>query len=140
VGGNPLALRLVVGQTHIHALGDILDDLRQSSSRRSEALYTYLYRQAWEHLDADAREALLLMPLVAEQGGDLAYLAALSGRAPGKLRSVLETLVTLNLVDRRGSLQESYYTIHSLTRTFLHEQVLRWQDQEIGPPAAAEQR
>jgi hypothetical protein len=33
----------------------------------------------------------------------------------------------LNLVDVRGSFAEHHYSIHGLTRTFLHEQVLRWQ-------------
>jgi hypothetical protein len=36
-------------------------------------------------------------------------------------------LVRLNLVDVRGDLQQRRYSIHNLTRTFLHEQVLRWQ-------------
>ena len=125
-GGNPLALRLVVGQAHVHALGDVVDDLQRGRGQRSEALYTYIYRRAWENLDQATRAVLLLMPLVAEQGTDLAYLASMSGRETSDLRSALEELVALSLVDRRGGLQESRYTIHSLTRTFLHEQVLRW--------------
>jgi hypothetical protein len=35
-------------------------------------------------------------------------------------------LVLLNLVDARGGLHERRYTIHSLTRTFLQEQVAKW--------------
>jgi DNA-binding MarR family transcriptional regulator len=40
----------------------------------------------------------------------------------------LDMLVKLNLVDVRGDLYQRRYTIHNLTRTFLHEQVLRWQN------------
>ena len=43
-----------------------------------------------------------------------------------ELRTALETLVSFNLVEVRGDLHERRYTIHSLTRAFLHEQVLRW--------------
>ena len=51
VGGNPLALRLVVGQTTVHALPDVLDALRLARGRTVEQLYTFIYRQAWENLD-----------------------------------------------------------------------------------------
>lgn len=115
VGGNPLALRLVVGQTHVHALGDVLDDLTAARGQKIENLYTYIYRRAWENLDEPTRRVFLLMPLVTEDGADMDYLAGMS------------QLVTLSLVDVRGGLQERRYTIHSLTRTFLQEQVLAWQ-------------
>ena len=38
----------------------------------------------------------------------------------------LDDLVKVNLVDARGDLYQRRYSIHALTRTFLHEQVLRW--------------
>ena len=69
---------------------------------------------------------LVMMPLVTENGGALDYLANMSGLEPGDLRHVLERLVTLNLVDRRGDLREYRYTIHGLTRAFLQQQVVRW--------------
>ena len=126
VGGNPLALRLVAGQMHIHALKAVLDDLRTAQSRKVEGLFTYIYRRAWDNIDESARKVLLLMPLISEQGSDLHFLAGMSGIGHGPLRDALELLVTLNLVDRRGGIDDSRYTIHSLTRTFLHHQVLRW--------------
>lgn len=126
VGGNPLALRLVVGQTHIHALGTVLDDLRAARGATVNTLYTYIFKRAWENLDEAGREILLLMPLVNGEGADLNYLAAACGQDPAALRQGLERLVTLNLVDRRGDLHSVRYTTHSLTRTFLHEQVLHW--------------
>ena len=45
---------------------------------------------------------------------------------PAELQNALDTLINLNLVDRRGDLDEVSYTIHSLTRTFLLEQVIKW--------------
>ena len=126
VGGNPLALRLIVGQTHIHALGDVLDDLSAARGEKIEHLYTYIFRHAWDNLDEATRKVLLLMPLVTEEGADLDFLTSMGQVDKDQLRHGLDRLVTLNLVDSRGGLHERRYTIHSLTRTFLQEQVLRW--------------
>ena len=126
VGGNPLALRLIVGQTHIHALGDVLADLASARGKKFESLYTYIYRRAWDNLEEEARKVLLLMPLVTEDGADLDFLAKMGGVDKDDLRQGLDHLVTLNLVDSRGGLHQRRYTIHSLTRTFLQDQVLRW--------------
>jgi len=127
VGGNPLALRLVIGQMHVHGLNVVLTDLTSARGVKAENFYTYIYRRAWDYLDETARNALLVMPMVTEEGGTLAYLSAVSGIDAHALNIALEQLVMLNLVDSRGNLHERYYTIHHLTRTFLHEQVAKWQ-------------
>ncbi len=127
VGGNPLALRLVVGQTYRHALDTVLEDLRMARGRSVAQLYTYIYRRSWDALNEDEQELFLSMPLVPEEGAGLAFLAVASGLSMTPLHDALETLLSLNLVDHRSGLHESRYTIHSLTRTFLLEQVIQWQ-------------
>lgn len=132
VGGNPLALRLVVGQTHIHGLNRVLSDLHAARGRSVEQLYHYIYWQVWNSLDVLAQQALLLMPLVTEAGGDIEYLTAMAaggGLSAEDVGNALEQLIALNLVDSRGGLHERRYTIHALTNTFLQEQVLRWGDE-----------
>jgi hypothetical protein len=134
VGGNPLALRLVVGQTHIHGLGHVLADLQGARGRSIEQLYHYIYWQVWNSLEELAQQALLLMPLVTEGGGDIEYLTAMAaggGLSAEDVGNALERLVALNLVDSRGGLHERRYTIHALTRTFLQEQVLKWGGEEF---------
>ena len=126
VGGNPLALRLVVGQTHVHPLRVVLEDLTAARGPTVENLYAYLYRRAWDSLDELSRRALLAMPLATGRGADLAYLAEISELDAGDLRAALTRLVDLNLVDSRGDLNERRYAIHALTRSFLMEQVVRW--------------
>lgn len=42
VGGNPLAIRLVVGQLHVHALDTVLADLLEVRADEASALYSYL--------------------------------------------------------------------------------------------------
>ncbi|MCB0228855.1 MAG: hypothetical protein KDG58_13280, partial [Anaerolineae bacterium] len=127
VGGNPLALRLVVGQSHVHSLASVLADLQAARGTPVETLYTFIYRWAWDNLSEAPRRALLAMPLVTERGGSLDFVAQLSGLDPGALSDALAELVTLSLVDSRGSALDRRYTIHNLTRTFLLEQVIRWQ-------------
>jgi hypothetical protein len=70
------------------------------------------------------------MPLIQEEGEDLAYLQAMGktgNLTETELMTSLDCLVARNLIDSRGTLHHRRYTIHSLTRTFLQEQVLRWQ-------------
>lgn len=126
VGGNPLALRLVVGQNHLYGLQSILYDLRQARSSTATNLYTYIYQKAWAKLDPLARRALLIMPLGSPLGDDLDYLAEVGDLERDELRMALNQLVSLNLVDARGGLNDRRYSIHNLTRTFLEEQVARW--------------
>lgn len=127
VGGNPLALRLVVGQTHIYTLASILEHLCNAQGQTAENLYTYIYRRAWDGLDALSQDLLLIMPLVNPSGDDVATIAEVGGLDVNAVRQALNRLVALNLVDVHGAINERRYYIHGLTRTFLHEQVLHWQ-------------
>jgi Cdc6-like AAA superfamily ATPase len=127
VGGNPLALRLVIGLLHRHPLKGILADMLAARGHQIEALYTYIYGQAWQRLGAVEQDVLIAMPLVSEEGGRFEMLAAMCELDDSTLRSALDILVTLNLIEARGDLFERRYTIHNLTRAFLHEQVIRWQ-------------
>jgi len=126
VGGNPLALRLVVGQLHLHPLNAILADLREVHSQPVESLYTYIYQRAWVQLDEATRIVFLTMPLTPEEGSDPAHLADLGEFKDADMQRALSQLVTLNLVDRRQGLHKTRYSIHSLTRLFLDRHVLRW--------------
>lgn len=126
VGGNPLALRLVVGQIHTHSLDSVLEKFRMARGKKSDSLYTYIYREAWDQLDEIARHLLIMMPLVRDHGKSAEYLIKNTKLDPDDLHDALGTLVQLNLVECRGGLNQRLYTIHSLTRTFLQKQVLKW--------------
>jgi LuxR family glucitol operon transcriptional activator len=125
VGGNPLALKLVAGQIRILPLAQVLDNLKQARGKKIEALYTYIYWQAWHALDAVSQQVLLLMPLA--QDGDLAQLAAVSKLDVDQLNEALEHLVSLSLVEVSGGLEELHYRIHRLTESFLLTEVTKWQ-------------
>ncbi len=125
VGGNPLALKLVVGQVTVRALDTVLHDLRQAQGKKIEALYTYIYWQAWHTLDAHEQQVLLTMPLA--QGGTPAQISAMSGLDEQTVSRTLATLVQRSLVQMGETLNDRRYTIHRLTETFLLNEALRWQ-------------
>lgn len=124
-GGNPLALKLIIGQIHILPLSHILENLKQAQGRKTEDLYTYIYWEAWQALDDFSRKVLLVMPLA--QGGTLAQLAMVSELTMVELSQALEHLVTLSLVDTYGDIEQRRYRIHRLTETFLLTEVIKWQ-------------
>jgi hypothetical protein len=125
-GGNPLALKLIIGQVQVRSLSIVLADLNEARGRRVEALYEFIYRQAWDLLDDVARRVLLVMPLVAAPGGKLEQLVGVTGLADDDLYDALDLLIRLSLVTVGGPLDERRYQIHRLTETFLHKQVTKW--------------
>ncbi|MFQ5614318.1 MAG: NB-ARC domain-containing protein [Anaerolineae bacterium] len=125
VGGNPLALKLVMGQMAVLSLSQVLENLRQARGKPIEELYTYIYWQAWHMLDAAGRQTLLVMPLV--QDGSLDQLQVLSQLEIDDLSRTLEQLATLSLVQVSGDLEARRYTIHRLTETFLLNEAIQWQ-------------
>lgn len=125
VGGNPLALKLVVGQIASLPLSQVLDNLREARGKKIEELYNFIYWQAWAALDNDGRQALLSMPLA--QNGAIDQLIAVSELEPDDLAQALEQLVSFSLVDVGGDLEQRRYRIHRLTETFLLNEVIKWQ-------------
>jgi hypothetical protein len=126
-GGNPLAIKLLVGQMHTLSLPRVVDDLRQARGRRIDELYRFIYWRSWQLLSEDARRVLAIMPLVAESGGGLAQIGALSELHEESLAAALTQLVNLCLVNVRGTVEARRYGIHRLTESFLLNEVLKWQ-------------
>lgn len=125
VGGNPLALKLIVGQLSILPLSQVLENLKHARDKNIESLYTYIYWQAWHTLQPASRQALLVMPLV--QDGALDQLLALSRLELHELNQALQQLASLSLIQVGGDLEERRYTIHRLTETFLLTEAIKWQ-------------
>lgn len=126
-GGNPLALKLLVGQMHTLSLPRVVADLRQARGQTVEELYHFLYWRSWSLLSDGARRVLAIMPLVAESGGGLAQIAALSTLDDEAATAALQQLAGLSLVNVGGTLEARRYSIHRLTETFLLNEVLKWQ-------------
>lgn len=126
-GGNPLALKLLLGQMHTLSLPKVVADLRQARGQSADDLYRFVYWSSWNLLNDEARRVLAIMPLVAESGGGLEQIATLSTLADEPLTAALQQLVALSLVNVRGAIADRRYSIHRLTETFLLHEVLKWQ-------------
>ena len=129
-GGNPLATKLVAGQLSTFPLERVLADLRQARGEKTDNLYRFIYRQAWEQLNEDARNVLTLMPLIAEEGGGLPQIEAVSQLPVARVTDALQQLVRFSLVNVRiasGPRAGNRYNIHRLTESFLLEEVVAWQ-------------
>lgn len=125
VGGNPLAIKLVVGQLSVLPLAQVLDNLKQARGQKIGALYSYIYWQTWQMLTHHSRQTLLILPLTQE--ATLEQLLAVSGLELTQLSEALEQLAALSLIQIGGNLAERRYTIHRLTETFLLQEALKWQ-------------
>jgi hypothetical protein len=124
VGGNPLALKLVVGQISVLSLPEVLDSLKQAKGRKDAELYSFIYWQAWNTLDEAGQQVLLMMPLA--QDGTVDQLMALTELERDDLNQALQKLAELSLVQIGGTLQQRRYTIHRLTETFILNEAIEW--------------
>lgn len=128
VGGNPLALKLVVSQLDLLPLSQILKNLVTLPSGRIEELYIHIYWQTWQTLTSQARALLKAMPLVSESGGNPDYLQTLSKLPPAEFWPALQELRKRSLLEVRGTIQEKRYGIHRLTDSFLRTEIINWPD------------
>lgn len=120
VGGNPLALKLIVGQLRFHSLPRVLDRFadRQGQQTREE-LFDYIYREIWETLRDESKATLLALTQAGETGFTFEHLVAVAGLSEAAVDRCLEELILLSLVDLGGSLVERRYRLHRLTEVFL---------------------
>lgn len=120
IGGNPLALKLVVGQLRFHSLSRVLK--RFSTNRhqnKDEGIFDYIYREFWEGLGDSSKTALLALTQAGETGFTFEHLLEVVQLPEEVLEQCLEELVLLSLVDLAGSLKEKRYRLHRLTEAFL---------------------
>ncbi|MEZ4514737.1 MAG: tetratricopeptide repeat protein [Chloroflexota bacterium] len=136
VGGNPLALKLIIGQAHFLPLDHILETVQRAKEAQVDQLYAYIYWQAWQMLDENGRKLFLSLPIV--PNGTFRQLAIASKLHNSSLQQALTSLRALSLVEVGGELDEPRYRLHRLTETFLLHEVVRWQG--VGETAVSDER
>lgn len=123
VGGNPLAILLVVSQMHFLPPHVVLEGVRSGST---EEMYQYIFWNAWSVLAEAAQEVLFVIQRAGDEA-DWAWLAMATGWPAGNLEQALRQLDALSLVQpQRDAEGQPLYTIHRLTSTFLCTEVLGW--------------
>ncbi len=130
VGGNPLALKLVVGLIPDYPLSQILADLSQSRPGPIENLYRHIYLRLWHGLSVEGRALLQAMLLVGEAGAAFEHLQAISQLTEAQLGTAIRDLATRSLLEVRGGISAKRYGIHRLTETFLRTEIVGWPEEE----------
>ena len=121
--GNPLAIKLVVGQVDRRPLAKVLTDL-QTAKGDSVELYTFIYRHSWDMLSDAAQVLLLNMPHLPPAGGDWDDLLAVSDLTESELALAVDELIDLSLLNV-GDQEERRYSIHQLTRHFVLSELVQ---------------
>lgn len=130
-GGNPLAVKLVVGLTAVYPLSRILIDLKEAKTQEVAGLYQRIYWQTWHSLSSHGQALLELMPMAAGIGATPEQLQAMSEFEEHKLWSAISELVNRSLLEVRGNAWERRYTIHRLTESFLYTEIIQWPDNNL---------
>ena len=130
VGGNPLALKLVVGLAAVLPLPQILIDLTQAETREIEQMYRHIYWRVWQSLSEDGQMVLEMMPLAAAIGITPEQMAVMTALPLNRLWPAITELVNRSLLEVRGTTWERRYGIHRLTESFLQTEIIHWPDGE----------
>jgi hypothetical protein len=130
VGGNPLALKLIIGQLRFYSLSRVLARFSAYSggptaghtgghAGGSEGLFDYIFSEIWETLSDSSKESLLGLTHAGASGFTLEHLVTFTGIDEMIAAAALPELVMLSLVEVAGNLTERRYRLHRLTELFL---------------------
>lgn len=130
VGGNPLALKLLVGLLVALPLSVVLEDFSEAKLDDIERMYHYIYWKAWHALDEPTQRLLIGMIQASDYGVTFENIQASSGLSKQTLAAALQALYNRSLVEPRGTIEERRYGIHRLTLSFLQTDIVPWPPQE----------
>ncbi|NJN55055.1 MAG: hypothetical protein HC804_10035, partial [Anaerolineae bacterium] len=119
IGGNPLAIKLVIGQLRFHSLPRVLARITEGQTDSGIGLFDYIYQEAWDSLDNTSQTTLIALTHAGDSGFPLEHLIEVTGLSPSTVERAVEELILLSLVDLRGSLFDRRYSLHRLTEMFL---------------------
>jgi hypothetical protein len=121
VGGNPLALKLIIGQLRFHSLPRVLNRFSKTDKTQNSpaGIFDYIYQGIWDTLRDNSKTALLALTQAGESGFNFEHLVEVTGLSEFSLSQSLEELILLSLVDLSGNLFERRYRLHRLTEVFL---------------------
>ncbi|MEZ4640321.1 MAG: NB-ARC domain-containing protein [Caldilineaceae bacterium] len=122
-GGNPLAIVLLISVMTVLSPRQVLEGMERGSL---SDIYTYVYWQAWSVLPDSAKEILFAIQRAGDSAA-AAWLSMLHEDEEEVLFAALAALQNLSLIQVQQHMEgQRIYTIHRLTSTFLHTQVLGW--------------
>ena len=121
VGGNPLALKLIIGQLRVHSLPRVLDRFGQKPKNinQNEGIFEYIYQEIWEGLGDTSKATLLALTQAGDSGFSFDHLVEISGLKEEEISPCLEELIQSSLVDLSGTIFDRRYRLHRLSEVFL---------------------
>ncbi len=122
-GGAPLALKWALGQ--IKQKGQSLDTVLMALHEARGTIFETMFARAWDLLSNDAQRVLLVMPIFATSADrlDIEAASAIQGSV---MDEALGQLVEMTLVEATSDTEitSRRYSIHPLTRAYVHNQLL----------------
>jgi hypothetical protein len=125
-GGNPLAVKLVVGMAATKPLSIVLADLPQAHLVKTEALYRHIYWRAWHALSVNAQRLLKAMPLVGTDSAQPTQMQHVTRLPDAAFWNAVTELTGHSLLVIKGTTFTPRYGIHRLTHTFLKTEIIQW--------------
>lgn len=126
VGGNPLALKLVVGLCFDLPVSHVLDELLKVQVDEVASMYRHVYWHIWHSLQEVSRTLLLAMQLGGSEGMALEQMQAASELDEKDVRNAVRELSRRSLLEVRGPVESRRYAIHRLTETFVQSEIIAW--------------
>jgi hypothetical protein len=119
VGGNPMALKLVIGQAGTLPLHRVLENLVPAAKGTpAGSILQQVYRHSWKLLLPNARQVLFTMERFSPHGAGYEELKAAANLGPKELDAALQQLITHSLIVYNPAPVDEY-TMHRLTYLFL---------------------
>ncbi|MBN1439297.1 MAG: hypothetical protein JW929_07810 [Anaerolineales bacterium] len=119
VGGNPMAMKLIIGQAVSLPLHRVLENLLPATKGTPAGnILQQIYRHSWKLLLPSARQVLFAMERFSPNGTGYDDLLTATNLSSKELDAALQQLVTHSLVVYNPS-PVDLYTIHRLTYLFL---------------------
>ena len=120
VGGNPLALQLVISLLRYYPLGEILPAIEQGSNDAVLGIYRRIYERLWVKLSGDSKKILMLFAMSeVNTAVDGEFLQAGVKLEDTSFWNAVRELRYNSLLNYHGASAERTYTIHRITETFV---------------------
>jgi hypothetical protein len=123
VGGNALALKIIVGMLHLFAPKHVLLALKSNKDRQPSKLFNFIFEAATNALVEPSRRALDVFLFASTTGITLEHVSAISGLQASEVTEAIEDLVQRSLIEVFSTVDERHYGIHRLTETYLASRV-----------------
>jgi tetratricopeptide (TPR) repeat protein len=121
MGGNPLAVRLVLGQLAHLPLPRVLYNLGSLRTDQGIPLFQELFARTWETLSDDAHQLALALLIIPNEGAFWQDLLLVADLPEGALDAAITELTGRALLEALGPAPR--YAVHALTRRFLEQLV-----------------